>query len=198
MRRATINLGYVTGIPVIGRGSNRPDERRRSARYRCSGLAEVLRIPMTGTVVKATVWDLRLHGCRILTDFSFEFGVPLELLLQVKSISFRASGSVKVVRGPAEIGIEFTQMSAGGQYRLAELLADLDRLSCVPCRKKRAPQVIEIECRPSAANAPILDDDEDTLVPPMLPADTNHVRQPQVARSQRFLPARPPEVDVFF
>jgi len=193
-----MSLGYVTGIPVIGRAGNRPSERRRSSRYRCSGLAEVLRIPTTGTAVKATVWDLSLHGCRILTDCSFEFGVPLDLLLQVKSISFRASGNVRVVRGPAEIGIEFTQMSAGGQRRLAELLADLDRLSSMPGRKQPAPRVIEGECRLSATNSPILDGDEDTLALLMLPTDTNHVPQPQVARSQRFLLARPPEVDVFF
>ena len=193
-----MSQGYVTGIPVIGRVSNRTNERRRSSRYRCSGLAEVFRIPTTGTAVKATVSDLSLHGCRILTDFPLEFGILLDLLLQVKSISFRAHGNVKVVRGPAEIGIEFTQMSAGGQRRLAELLADLDRLSSMPGRKKQAPQVIEGECRPSATNAPILNDDEDTLVLPMRPTIPNAVPQTRVVRSHHFLPVRPREVDVFF
>jgi len=204
MRRATINRGYVTGIPVIGQVRNRPNERRRSSRYRCSGLAEVLRIPATGTAVKATVSDLSLHGCRILTDCPFEFGVSLELLLQVKSISFRATGNVKVVLGTAGIGIEFTQMSAGGQRRLAELLADLDRLSSMPGWKKPAPQTIEGECSPQyaertpATNAPICGADENRLAPPMRRADANHVPRPQARRRQHSLPARPREVDVFF
>jgi len=199
-----MSLGYATGIPVIGRVSHRPNERRRSSRYRCNGLAEVLRIPTTGAAVKATVSDLSLHGCRILADCCFEFGVPLELLLQVKSISFRASGNVKVVRGPAEIGIEFTQMSVGGQRRLAELLADLERLSSIPGWKKPDPRVIDGECHahsaenPPPPNSAIRNCDEDTLLLPMLPADTNRGQRPQVPRSQRFLLPHPPEVDVFF
>jgi hypothetical protein len=191
-----MSLGYVTRNPVIGRASNRPNERRRSSRYRCSGSAEVLRIPATGITVQATVSDLSLHGCRIFTDVCFESGVPLDLLLRIKSISFRASGHVKVMRGPSEIGVEFTQMSAGGQRRLTELLADLDRIASMAGWKKQASQVIEGECRVrtgadrAVTNAPIRDVDRDSLAPPM--------PQPQMARKQRLLPARPLEVDVFF
>jgi len=180
-----MSLGYVSGIPVSGRVSKRPNERRRSSRYRCSGLAEVFRIPTTGTTVKATVSDLSLHGCRILTDFSLESGVPLDLLLRVKSISFRASGNVKVVRGPAEIGIEFNHMSAGGQRRLTELLAELDRLSSIPGWKKQIPQVIEAECRMQSA---------DTVTLPKLPVHANLAPPPHSARSQRILPAEALEV----
>jgi hypothetical protein len=183
-----MSQAYVTGIPVIGRLSNRPSERRRSSRYRCSGLAEVLRIPTIGTTVKAMVSDLSLHGCRILTEFSFESGVPLDLLLRVKSISFRASGHVKVVRGPAEIGIEFTHMSTGGERRLTELLAELDRISSLPGRKRQAPQVIEGECHPQ---------DAETFTLPMRPTGAHHVPQPQSVRRLRFLLPQTQEIDVF-
>ena len=185
-----MSLGYMTGIPVIGRVSNRPNERRRSSRYRCSGLAEVLHIPRTGNAVQATVSDLSLHGCRILADFSLEFGVLLDLMLRVKSISFRASGNVKVVRGSAGMGIEFTQISVGGQRRLAELLADLDRLCSMPARKMQAPQMIEGEYRPLDAG--------NLLAQPMLPANADPVPQSAVGPRRRFFPVRAPEVDVFF
>ncbi|MGA8150618.1 MAG: PilZ domain-containing protein [Terriglobales bacterium] len=198
-----MSLGDTTGVPIIGRVSQRPNERRRSSRYCCGGLADALRIPIIGDAVKATVSDISLHGCRILTEFTFECGMPLDLLLRVESISFRASGNVKVVRGPAEIGIEFTRLSAGGQRRLTELLAELDRFSSRLGWKRLAPQVIEGEyLQRDVENQPSKDGrihgaGEGTFALPMFASDTNRA-QPLVVRGDR-LSAHPPlEVDVFF
>jgi PilZ domain len=195
-----MSLAQATGIPIIGRSSTRPGERRRSSRYRCSGLADALRIPSIGNSIKATISDISLHGCRILTELPFEPGVPLDLLLRVKSISFRASGHVKVVRGPAEIGIEFSRMSTGGERRLTELLAELDRLSSIlmMTRKVCMPQVIEGEygqvdsADSFSRNALVV---SDAL---SLPMPTTAAPGTRVVRSQRTAASLPMDVDVYF
>jgi len=196
-----MDLGHVTGIPVLSRTSARPGERRRSLRYRCSGFAEVLRIPRIGVSVRATLSDLSLHGCLILTDICFESGVPLEVLLQVKALSFRASGMVKVVHRPAAIGIEFTRISDGAQRRLAELLADLDRFVALPARKVQPVPVIEyqpenvknlpVSTRPMRNSEPI------ELELPLRSPDVHAAQPAAQLRPQRLLLRRPPEVDVF-
>jgi len=198
-----MSVAGATGVTILGRSSTRPSERRRSLRYRCNGLADALRIPSIGNTVKATVWDISLHGCRILTELSFEPGVPLELLLRVRSISFRASGHVKVVRGPAEIGIEFARMSTGGERRLTELLAELDRLSSPLFRKAAMPRVIEGEF-----DSVDSEDDLESKVlrrslviaptQPPLAASSNRPPQPRVVHSHRSLAALPMDVDVYF
>jgi len=195
-----MDLVYVTGIPVVTRISARADERRRSLRYRCSGMAEVLRIPRIGLSVQATVLNISLHGCLVLTDTSFESGTPLEVLLQVKAISFRASGTVKVLRGPSAVGIEFTRISDGAQRRLSELLADLERFVSMPTRKVRSAPILE--CRPQSVATPPL---PTTLIhnmeqtEPRLLAPSGDLAAPQAPGlpSQRLLLRRAPEVDVF-
>jgi hypothetical protein len=93
------------------------DDRRRSPRFICGGLAKILCLPSDGIYLAGKVRDLSMNGCGIETVSPLECGARAEILLQVSDTSFRAIGQVKAVRGPGGIGMEFIQLSSGGHDR---------------------------------------------------------------------------------
>jgi hypothetical protein len=107
------------------------DDRRRSPRFSCGGLAKILGLPSDGIYLTGKVRDLSLNGCGIETVSSLECGARAEILVQVSDTSFRAIGQVKAVRGPGGIGMEFIQLSSGGQEMLVELLRELARQQAI-------------------------------------------------------------------
>jgi len=107
------------------------DDRRRSPRFSCGGLAKILCLPSDGIYLAGKIRDLSLNGCGIETVSSLECGARAEILVQVSDTSFRAVGQVKAVRGPGGIGMEFIQLSSGGQEMLAELLRELARQQAI-------------------------------------------------------------------
>jgi len=107
------------------------DDRRRCPRFSCGGLAKILCLPSDGIYLAGKVRDLSLNGCGIETVSPLECGARAEILLQVSDTSFRAIGQVKAVRGPGGIGMEFIQLSTGGQEMLVELLRELARQQAI-------------------------------------------------------------------
>jgi hypothetical protein len=107
------------------------DDRRRSPRFGCDGLAKILCLPSDGVYLAGKIRDLSLNGCGIETVSPLESGARAEILVQVSDTSFRAIGQVKAVRGPGGIGMEFIQLSAGGQDMLVELLRELARQQAI-------------------------------------------------------------------
>jgi hypothetical protein len=107
------------------------DDRRRSPRFSCSGLAKIICLPSDGIYLPGKVRDLSLNGCGIETVSPLEFGTRTEILVQVSDASFRAIGQVRATRGPGGIGMEFIQLSAGGRDMLAELLRELARQQAI-------------------------------------------------------------------
>jgi Tfp pilus assembly protein PilZ len=104
-------------------------------RYNCAGMAEI-RLPHRGRSEKATIANLSLGGCNIKSDFDFEVGEEIELILKVNKTSFRVAG--KIVYVPSVVadgqthasdlgmGVQFKNMTAGAQTRLRELLSELN------------------------------------------------------------------------
>jgi PilZ domain len=107
------------------------DDRRRSPRFSCGGLAKILCLPSDGIYLAGKVRDLSLNGCGIETVSTLKCGARAEILVQVSNTSFRAIGQVKAVRGPGGIGMEFIQLSAGGHDMLVELLRELARQQAI-------------------------------------------------------------------
>ena len=97
---------------------------RRHLRYDCDGAAEVSS-PRLGRVVRGKLHNLSAGGCFVETDWPFEVGALVEILLQVNRSSFRALGEVRMVDPFGGMGIEFRGMSAGGRERLRALISDL-------------------------------------------------------------------------
>ena len=105
-------------------------DRRRVARYSCSGQAQITCLPLNGAPLRGSLRDLGLGGCRIEsieTTSPFDLGARTEILVKVNCWFFRAMGHVRAVHGQSTISVEFMRMSAGGYSMLAELIADLER-----------------------------------------------------------------------
>lgn len=125
-------------------------ERRRSPRFSCSGLAQIVCLPSDGILLPGRLRDLSLGGCSVLTAFPLTCGALAEILVRVNASSFRALGEIRAVRGPAEIGMQFLQMSAGGQDMLVELLRELARQHAIA----RTVQALRREPDPEFFTAP--------------------------------------------
>jgi hypothetical protein len=107
------------------------DDRRRSPRFICGGLAKILCLPSDGIYLAGKVRDLSLNGCGIETVSTLKCGARAEILVHVSDTSFRAVGQVKAVRGPGGIGMEFIRLSTGGHDMLVELLRELARQQAI-------------------------------------------------------------------
>jgi c-di-GMP-binding flagellar brake protein YcgR len=108
----------------------RKTDRRRVARYSCSGQAQIACLPLNGALLRGSLRDLGLGGCRIESieaTSPFDLRARTEILVKVNSWFFRAMAHVRAVRGQSAISVEFMRMSAGGYSTLAELIADLKR-----------------------------------------------------------------------
>jgi hypothetical protein len=103
------------------------EDRRRSPRISCGGLAKIISLPSNGLTVPGKVLNLSLGGCGIETDFPLKSDTRAEILLQVNGSSFRAVCQMRALRTPRGIGLEFLHLSALGQDMLKELIRELAR-----------------------------------------------------------------------
>jgi Tfp pilus assembly protein PilZ len=103
-------------------------------RYNCAGSADI-RLPRWGRSEKGKIANLSVGGCNIKSNYAFEVGEDIEMILQVNKMSFRAAGSVihvplldadgKTKASDLGIGVQFKNMTAGARDRLQELIAEL-------------------------------------------------------------------------
>jgi len=103
-------------------------------RYDCVGSADI-RLSRREQSEKGSVANLSSGGCYVNTEFVFEVGEQVEMVLQVNRMSFRAAGNVahvpsSVASGKREasssgMGVQFMNMTAGARSRLQELVAEL-------------------------------------------------------------------------
>lgn len=114
--------------PVMSAGS----ERRRDARYRCEGSAE-LQSENSAVRTWATVTDLSRGGCYLEMQATFPAETNLSMVIEVRGIRFRAKGMVRICYPFLGMGMVFTEIPATDQARLNELLlllaSSMERLS---------------------------------------------------------------------
>src|SRR5271163_171256 len=103
-------------------------DRRRTPRFNCGGLVKISRLPSNGVFLPGAIRDLSLGGCWIDTPISIACGARTEMVVHVKTASFRVVGEVREIRGRFGAGIEFVHLSAGGKDMLDELVTELARL----------------------------------------------------------------------
>jgi hypothetical protein len=97
------------------------DDRRRSARFSCGGLAKISRLPSDGVFVPGKILDLSLGGCCVDTALPINYGARTDIVVRVNAASFRALGEVRAIRGGSGACVEFVHLSAGGKDILANL-----------------------------------------------------------------------------
>lgn len=131
---------------IDGRDNDdRDNDRRRSPRFTCGGLAKINCLPSNGPVLLGTIRDLSLHGCCLDIPQPFACGVRAEIIVRVNASSFRAVGEVKTIRGPSTAGMEFVRLSTGGKDLLADLVAELARLQAIMNKLKSARREMDAE-----------------------------------------------------
>ena len=99
-------------------------EKRRSARYKCEGSAEVRE---EGCDVRtwATFTDVSLHGCYVEAQATYPTGTKLHLRLEANGERVEAKGTVAVNYPYLGMGIAFEDMSEEDKAHLKRLLATL-------------------------------------------------------------------------
>jgi hypothetical protein len=105
-------------------------EKRRSARYKCEGSAEMRE---AGCDVRtwATFTDISLHGCYVEAQATYPVGTVLHLRLESNGIRVEATGNVRVSYPYLGMGIAFVDITEENRLRLKELLASILRPSKV-------------------------------------------------------------------
>jgi len=103
-------------------------DRRQHPRFNCGGSVEIQCLPSNGIFVPGTVRDLSRNGCCIDTALPIENGMRAEIVVRVKTASFRAVGEVRAIRLDNTAGIEFVRLSARGKDLLDDLVRELAEL----------------------------------------------------------------------
>jgi len=103
-------------------------EKRRSARYKCEGSAEI-REDRCDVRTWATFSDISLHGCYVEAQATYPQGTLLHMKLEADGVRLETKGTVRVTYPYLGMGIAFTDMSEENVGCLKQLLARISR----PC-----------------------------------------------------------------
>jgi hypothetical protein len=120
----------VDAQPIATEWAPGDDERRRSARYNCVGVAEILRIQKgPGEFVTGKIRNLSLEGCYIETQSPLEQGPQLAVMLQVNTLRVRVIAEIRSVKvdGHFSAGLEFVGMTVPGLRSLQGLIAEFNQ-----------------------------------------------------------------------
>jgi hypothetical protein len=113
--------------PIAIKWAPSSGERRRSTRYNCVGVVEILRIQKTpGEFVTGKIRNLSLEGCCIETQAPLERGPQLAVILQVNTLRVRVIAEIRSVEvdGHFSAGLEFVGMTVLGLRNLQGLIAE--------------------------------------------------------------------------
>jgi hypothetical protein len=100
------------------------NERRRYARHKCSGSAELHK---QGTTVRTwgAFTDISLGGCYVELQATFPPENVMELVLDLNQVRVRTMAVVRVTYPFLGMGLAFTEMAAEDRARLEEMLGTL-------------------------------------------------------------------------
>jgi hypothetical protein len=141
--------------------------RRRSPRFGCSGLANIVCLPSDGALLRGTIRNLSLGGCFIETGLLLPCGAQTEILARVEASSFRALAQVRAVLGHSGICVEFVRLSAGGEDMLVELVRHLAKVRAITTAMGSA-RLLERPVKVESETFPIL-----RTFPPLLISDAS-------------------------
>lgn len=105
-------------------------EKRRSARYKCNGSAEICQEGV-GVRTWATCTDISLNGCYLETAAPYPADTLLHLRIEVNNFRFQTHGKVCATYPQVGMGIEFIRMAEEERGHLKEMLRTLSRPSIV-------------------------------------------------------------------
>jgi Tfp pilus assembly protein PilZ len=105
-------------------------------RYDCAGSAEI-RLARGRRLERGAIANLSVGGCSLKSEFPFDIGDRVEMILRINQVSFLVVGNVvhipsldaagKSKSNGLGMGIQFKNMTEGARARLLELIAELNR-----------------------------------------------------------------------
>jgi c-di-GMP-binding flagellar brake protein YcgR len=113
------------------------NDKRRSPRFECSGIAAVQVNPLEPPL-SARIADLSLEGCLILLDKPklLTLNIMVELIFNVNHLPFRVRAQVRAVRSNAAIGFQFHQVSQRTSLQLEDLIDELKETAAKRAKAK--------------------------------------------------------------
>ena len=105
------------------------DERRRSPRYNCVGVAEIRSAQgATGEFLTGKIRNISMGGCNIETQSPLELGSQLAVTLQASLLRLRVIAEIRSVDtgGRYSARLEFVGMTAPDLQGLQKLIAELN------------------------------------------------------------------------
>ncbi|MFZ0733697.1 MAG: PilZ domain-containing protein [Candidatus Sulfotelmatobacter sp.] len=125
------------GIPETSSGETAPAaatvgerfegaEKRRSARYKCEGSAQV-REENCDIHTWVTFTDISLHGCYVEAQATYPAGTVLSMKMETNGIRLETKGIVRVSYPYLGMGIAFAEMSEENVETLKRLLSTISR-----------------------------------------------------------------------
>src|SRR5208283_5016660 len=96
-------------------------ERRRSARFECSGSVE-LQPQDGGARLVGVLRDISLHGCYVETPTTYSANTLVSVNIEVLGVRFCTQARVRVIHPSAGMGMCFTETTPEEQTRLKEVL----------------------------------------------------------------------------
>ena len=109
-------------------------ERRRSRRYLCNGLAEVM-VVYPESLFRGEIRDISLNGCFVITKarVHLERLAEAEIRFKLNNRQFRARARVMNVRPGDGVGIEFSFPNEQAEEQVRSLIQEL---SATPAAKR--------------------------------------------------------------
>ena len=140
-------------VAAVAPGRTGPvPEKRRSARYRCQGSAQLREIS-SGVATWVTFSDISLHGCYVETAAAYPVGSTLALTVEVNGFRVELSGEVRVAYPGLGMGISFTKIADEDRERLRGLVRSLSQPSVIMgARAVERPSTLQQNAAPAIAN----------------------------------------------
>jgi len=133
----------------------KPDENRRTKRYRYSAEA-TLRQLERGLTLQGVLLDLSHRGCliRLIDSADIEIGTFLDLSVTSNAVAFRALGEVRHCSGePCLVGISFMNLNRRGPADVRDLIAELESHQQPKRSAKRSIHRTTPRVRPAGAQS---------------------------------------------
>jgi len=127
-------------------------ERRRSARYKCAGGAELREANCNTVHTWASFTDISMLGCYVEAQATYPVGADLQMKLQANGFKILAKGKVRVNYPHLGMGIAFVELSEEDQTSLKELVASITQTALLVEPQISLPSFAPQESRPEITN----------------------------------------------
>lgn len=130
----------------------RGPEKRRSARYKCAGIANLREVNCNTFHSWARFTDISMLGCYVEAQATYPVGADLQMKLQANGFRIVAKGRVRVNYPHLGMGIAFIELSEENQTALKDLVNSITRPVLIVEPQITLPSFARLENVPEITN----------------------------------------------